>query len=83
MPSVRAWCTPWSSIGRAAEEHATVGRPMHASKNLDQSRLSGAVFAEQYVHFAGPQLEIDFVERKHAGELLGQFLGLQNGRGQT
>ena len=39
-----------------------VGR-VHACKNLDQGRFAGAVFAEQDMHFAGAQLEINFVER--------------------
>src|SRR5262249_14907086 len=69
----------------AAKANAALGRRVHTRKNLDQRRFAGAVFAEQDMHFAGAQLEIDFVERQYAGKLLGYSLRLQNrcGQGQT
>ena len=46
----------------AAEANAALGRRVHASKNLNQGRLAGAVFAEEDMHFPGAQLEINFVK---------------------
>ena len=48
------------------------GRTVHAGENLDQRRLAGAVLAEQDVDLTRKQIEIDVIERKHAGELHGQ-----------
>ena len=41
-----------------------------AGEHLDQGGLAGAVLAEQAVHLAGPDLQVDAVQRPHARELL-------------
>ena len=43
-----------------------------AGEDLDQRRLAGAVLAEQRMHLAAPDVEVDVVERQRAGEALGQ-----------
>src|SRR5271165_4225383 len=53
-----------------AELHAPVRRPIDAGDERDQRRLAGAVLAEQHMHLAGAQVEIDAAERDHAGEML-------------
>ena len=64
----------------AAKANAAFARAVHAREHLDQGRFASAVLAEEDMHFAGAQLEIDRVERQYAGELLGYGLGLQNRR---
>ena len=41
-----------------------------AGEDLDQGGLPGAVLPEQRVHLAGPDVEVDAVQRAHAGEHL-------------
>ena len=41
---------------------------MHAGENLDQRRFPGAIFTEQSVNLAGPDREIDLIQRDHARE---------------
>ena len=56
-------------------EFAGVGG-IGAGDDVDQRRLARAVLAEQDVDLAGPKVEVDAVERDHAGEELrypGQF----------
>ena len=40
--------------------------PNCAGDNIDESGLPGAIFTEQYVHFAALQLKVDRVERDNA-----------------
>ena len=51
-----------------------------AAEDLHQRRLAGAVLAEQHVHVAGVQRQIDFVERQHAGERLADAAHLEHRR---
>ena len=61
---------------------ATTGSPLQrispssglvrAGEHLDQGRLAGAVLAEQAVHLAGADVEVDAVQGRHAGEALHQ-----------
>ena len=44
---------------------------MHAGQHVHQRRLAGAVLAEQHMHLAGLQVEIDAAQRVHAAETLG------------
>ena len=57
--------------GLPAELDAAGGRPVDAGHQRDQRRFAGAVLAEQHMHLARPQVEIDAVERDHAREVLG------------
>ena len=50
---------------------------VRAGQHLDQGGLAGAVLAEQAVHLAGAHLQVDAVERAHAGELLDDAAHLQ------
>ena len=53
---------------------------MDAGEDLDQRRLAGAVLAEQRMHLAGADVEVDSVERQRAGEALGQAGDLEQAR---
>ena len=64
------------------DEGALVGL-VEAGEHLDQRRLAGAVLAEQAVHLAGPDVEVDAVERPDAGELLDDPGHLQQGAAVT
>ena len=48
-----------------------------AGEDLHQGRLAGAVLAHERLHLAAPGLELDVVERLHAGERLGDVAHLQ------
>ena len=50
-------------------ERAGIGR-VGAGDDVYQRRLAGAVLPEQHMDFAAPQIEIDAVQRDHAGEPL-------------
>ncbi len=70
--------------GLAADEDAARVRTVGAGEHLDECRLARAVLAEQGVHLAGAQIEIDAVERDHAGEGLAHALHaeqFEGGRG--
>ena len=58
------------------EDLALVGR-VRPGQHLDQGGLAGAVLAEQAVHLAGADVEVDAVERAHAGENLDDAAHLQ------
>ena len=58
----------------AAKRDAPGVRAQRAGGDRDQGRLAGAVLAEQDVHLARAQVEIDPVERQHAGKALGDAL---------
>ena len=58
------------------EDLALVGL-VRTGEDLDQRRLAGAVLAEQAVHLAGTDLEVDAVEGPGAGELLDDAAHLQ------
>ena len=67
---------PWRPAGRRAdagsprqEMCALVGL-VRAGQDLDQRGLAGAVLAEEAVHLAGADVEVDAVEGADAGELL-------------
>ena len=79
--SVECWWTvpiPSSSAVRGDEiagldaldpDRAGVGR-MQAGEDADQRRLAGSVLAEQAVHLAPSELQVDAVVREHARERL-------------
>ncbi|MGY4253815.1 hypothetical protein ACVI1L_000883 [Bradyrhizobium sp. USDA 4516] len=48
-------------------DRAAVGR-VDTTKDLDQRGLAGPVLAQQRVHLAGPDLEVDVAQRPHAAE---------------
>ncbi len=54
---------------------------VHAGENLDERRLAGPVLAEQAVHLAGPDVEVDPVERDDAREALDDVRHAEEGRG--
>ena len=45
-------------------------RPVQAGQDADQGRLAGAVLAEQAVHLAAAEGQVDPVVREHARERL-------------
>ena len=55
-----------------ADEYGAGGRSAGAANGSDQRRLAGAVFAQQGVHLAAPNGEVDPVERQRSRKLLDQ-----------
>ena len=55
--------------GLALEEDLARVHLIDAGQALDQRRLTGAVLAQQGVHFAGAEREVHLVQRLDAGEL--------------
>ena len=53
---------------RAVEPNDAVVLDVHAGEDLHQGRLAGAVLADQRVHLAGPEIEIDVAERRDPAE---------------
>ena len=88
--SMKCWCTipiPASiaSLRRAErrrlavqEDLALVG-PVQAVEDVHQRRLAGAVLAEQRVHLAAAEVEVDVVVREDAGEALRDAAQLEDG----
>ena len=79
---------PALRLERAAEENAlaleldrAAVELVRARQDLEQGRLAGAVLPEQRVHLAGPQAEVDSVERLHAREGLVDAGHLEDRRG--
>ena len=70
MPAFIAACGLANATG--SPSHSIVARVglVHPGEHLDQGGLAGAVLAEQAVHLAGPDLQLDAVERAYAGERL-------------
>ena len=58
-----------------------LGRLVHAREDADQRRLAGAVVAEQRVHLAAIDLEIDAVQGGERAEALDELLDADDGRG--
>ena len=50
-------------------------RPLSPGKDRDQGRLSGAVFSEEDVHLACPEIKIDVIQRPHSRIILGYGVG--------
>ena len=55
---------------RAVDAELAVIRLIDAAQNLYQRRLAGAVLADDRVHFAGHDVEVDAVENAVADERL-------------
>jgi len=51
----------------AVDPDLAFGRSGDSGEDGDQRRFAGAVLAEEDVHFAGLQREVDTIERSHAG----------------
>ncbi len=56
------------------EQNGALVRLVHSGEHFDQGGFSGAVLAEQAVHLARAYVQIDPVQRAHAGELLDDAL---------
>ena len=55
----------------AGDRHRAGVGAQHAGEDLDERRLAGAVGAEQGVHLAGGDDEVDAAQRHHGAERLG------------
>ena len=64
----------------AVDQDLALVRPVEAVEDVHQRRLPGAVLAEQRVHLAAAQVEVDVVVRDHAGEALRDALQLEERR---
>ena len=67
----------------AAEPHFATGRLIGAGQDRDQRRFPGAVLAEERMHFAGAEFEIDIDQGIDARIMLRQSPGLQQGHSGT
>ena len=66
----------------AVDEDLTRARPVDAGQHLDQRRLAGAVVAEQAMHLAGIDLDVDVLQRPDRTERdadAAQFHGWRDG----
>ena len=61
------------------EEDLPRVRVVEPVEDVHQRRLAGAVLAEQRMHLAGGDVEVDVVVGEHAGEALGDPAELENG----
>ena len=69
-----------AELGRlAVDQDLALVRPVEAVEDVHQRRLAGAVLAEQRVHLALAQVEVDAVVRDDAGEALRDPTKLENG----
>jgi hypothetical protein len=68
MPAFMAACGFGNAAGWPSHTISPSSGRCAPAENLDERGLSGAVLAEQAVHLAGAHLELDAVERAHAGE---------------
>ena len=55
---------------RDLDAHASTVRLINAAEDLDQCRLSGAVFAAQRMNLTGGAVKAHAIQRPHAGEAL-------------
>ena len=81
MPSASASRGLPISTGCAVDADLAGVLAVGAAEDLHQRRLAGAVLAEQHVHFAGVQRQIDAVERDDAGKGLADAAHLEHRRG--
>src|SRR5690606_2036723 len=58
------------------------GGGLHPGHDLHERRLAGAVLAQQGVHLAGVEVEVDPLQRLEGAEALGDVPHLQQGRGR-
>jgi len=66
--------------GLATEPDTPMARPMHARGQRDQGRFASAVLAEQHMHLARTEIEIDAVEGDDPGEMLRDAVEAEQGR---
>ena len=62
------------------DAHASAVRLINAAEDLDQCRLSGAVFAAQRMNLTGGAVKAHAIERPHAGEALADVEHFQSER---
>ena len=71
-----------AGVSRSCGTPSTTMRPpgsrrLDAGDDLDQRRLAGAVLADQAMHLAGLDVQVDLAQRMHAAEDLGDVLELE------
>jgi hypothetical protein len=76
MPAASASCGEPNTTGSPAQRISPASG-LRPGQHLDQGRLPGAVLAEQAVHLARRDVEVDVVERADARELLDDAAHLQ------
>ena len=77
MPAASASCGDPKTTGSPAQRISPGVRAVGPGEHLDQRRLAGTVLAEQAVHLARGDVEIDLVERTNPRELLDDAAHLQ------
>ena len=89
--SMKCWCTipipcsiasfgEPSSIGLPFEQDLALVGCVEPVEDVHQRRLAGAVLAQQRVHLAAAQVEVDVVVGEHAREPLGDPAELEERR---
>ena len=68
MPPSTASRGVTAASSRLADADGAAVGGVHAGDDLDQRRLAGAVLAEERVHLAGEDVEVDVLEHADAGE---------------
>ena len=63
----------------ALPAHGALVGPVRPGQDLDEGGLAGAVLAQEAVHLAGADVEVDAVQRAYTGELLDDAAHLQQG----
>ena len=83
MPAASASCGEPKTTGSPAQTDLPGVRTVGPGEHLDERRLAGTVLAQQAVHLARGDVEIDLVERANAGELLDDAAHLQQRRASS
>ena len=81
MPRLMAACGSASETCSPAPGDVPLVGLVRTGEDLDQGRLAGAVLAEQAVHLAGADVEVDAVEGADARELLDDAVHLEQRSG--
>ena len=73
-----------TGVSRSCSTPSTTMRPpgsgaSHAGDDLDQRRLAGAILADEAMHLAGLERQVDVAQRMHAPEELRDVLKLEEG----
>jgi hypothetical protein len=72
--SMKCWCT----MPIPVDDDVPAVRVVEPVQNAHEGRLAGAVLAEQSVHLALSQVEVDSIVGEHPGELLRDLAQLED-----
>ena len=78
IPRAIASCAELDAHGLAVDQDLALVRVVEPVQDVHQRRLAGAVLAEQRVHLAAPEIEVDVVVGDDAGKALGDPAKLED-----